>query len=124
MADFLVDLEGKGKVNIKIECHKLEDSQAEVQGLPVTTYKISSVEDCLFVAKTLPPRVKMSKSNAVSCMDFSQWNFVNLTHKRGRVKLIPGLSFSDEHKAIVPVKPAMYVTEPVKVQKGEVVLLG
>ena len=124
LADFLVDLEGKGKVNIKIECHKLEDQQTEVQGISVTTYKVSSVEDCLFVAKTLPPKVKLCKNNAVSAMDFSQWNFVDLTNKKGRVKLVPGLSFSDEHKAVVPVKPALYLTDPVKVKKGDVVCLG
>ena len=50
--------------------------------------------------------------------------FVNLTHKKGRVKLVPGLSFSDEHKAIVPVKPGLYLTDPVKVKKGDVVFLG
>ena len=60
----------------------------------------------------------MTKNNAVSCMDFSQWNFVNLTHKKGRVKLIPGLSYNDENKAIVPVKPALYLTDAVKVKKG------
>ena len=66
----------------------------------------------------------MSKSNAVSCMDFSQWNFVDLTHKKARVKLIPSLSFSAELKSIVPAKPALYLIDPVKVKKGEVVLLG
>jgi hypothetical protein len=40
------------------------------------------------------------------------------------VKLVPGLSFSDEHKAIVPVKPALYLTDPVKVMRSEVVFLG
>jgi hypothetical protein len=102
----------------------LEDQQSEVQGVSVTTYKVSSVEDCLFVAKTLPPKVKICKSNAVSCMDFSQWNFLDLTHKKGRVKLIPGLSYSDEHNATVPVKPALYLTDPVKVMRSEVVFLG
>ena len=33
LIDFFSDLEGKGKVNIKIECHKLEEEQSEVQGV-------------------------------------------------------------------------------------------
>ena len=89
-----------------------------------TRYEVKSSEDCLFLPKAVPAKSKPSKGNAASAMDFSQWNFPERTHKLGRVKLMMALHHDEEANSIIPVKPMVYLTHPIKMTKGSFVLLG
>lgn len=124
LSDFMAHLEDLGKVNTRVECHTLKEVTSEVQGQKVTAFELEPSEECLFMAKALPPKTKAVKVNAGSLMSFSGWDFVNLKHEKGRVRIVPGLAYDDEHNTIVPVKPVIFLTEPISVKKGQFVLLG
>ena len=57
-------------------------------------------------------------------MDFSQWNFPQRTHKLGRVKLGMTMNYDEEANSIIPAKPIVFLTHPIKMTKGSFVLLG
>ena len=86
--------------------------------------KVKSTEDRLFLPKSVLAKSKPNKGNAASAMDFSQWNFAARTHKLGRVKLVMTMHFDEEANSIIPVKPMVYLVAPIKMKKGDFVLLG
>ena len=57
-------------------------------------------------------------------MDFSQWDFPKRIHKFGRLKLVMTMHYDEEANSIIPVKPMVYLTHPIKMSKGTFVLLG
>ena len=133
LSEFMTHLEDKGRVNFRIECHDLaEISESsgptvpgqEVSGTQVTKFELKSSEDCLFLPKPLPAKSKPSKANAASGMDLSKWNFPGRTHTDGRVKMEMAMSYDEEANSIIPVKPMVYLVAPVKMKKGDFVLLG
>lgn len=132
LSEFIAHLEDKGRVNITMECHEIKEitvsaAASSVQGPPDDAeirYEVKSTEDCLFLPKPVPVKSKPSKANAASAMDFSQWNFPACTHKLGRVKLVMTMHFDEDANTIVPVKPMVYLTHPIKMKKGDFVLLG
>eukprot|EP00972_Heterocapsa_arctica_P050345 7401857-Heterocapsa_arctica.AAC.1 len=87
MSEFMAHLEDQGKINFKIECHGLKEVTTEVDGHKVTKYVVEAAEACLFLAKVLPTKTKAVKANAGSLMKFSSWDFKNLTHQAGRVRM-------------------------------------
>ena len=116
-----------------IMCHSLTEIAGksgpavpgqEVPKMEVTSYQVKPSEDCLFLPKALPPKSKPSKANAASAMDFSQWDFQKCTHKLGRVKMVVAMNFDEGANTIIPVKPVVYLTEPIKMDKGDFILLG
>ena len=129
---FLNHLDETGKVGVQVECHELKEvpkadavqGSTQCDAVEGPVYEISCGEDCLFHAKALPARTKATKLNAGSTMDFSQWNFKDQVHKLGRLRLVPCLTHEGVANAIVPLKPAILLTHPVKVKKGDIVLLG
>ena len=86
--------------------------------------KVKSTEDRLFLPKSVLAKSKPNKGNAASAMDFSMWNFAARTHKLGRVKLVMTMHFDEEANSIIPVKPMVYLVAPIKMKKGDFVLLG
>ena len=133
LSEFMAHLEDKGRVNVSMECHSIkeitESTPASVQGPSVPgseeiRYEIKSTEDCLFHPKAVPAKNKPSRANAGSAMDFSKWIFKQATHKLGRVKLMPTMHYDEEANSIIPVKPMVYLTHPIKMSKGTFVLLG
>ena len=134
LSEFVAHLEDNGRVNLTLECHDIqeitEQAASSVQGSAVeagveeTRYEVKSFEDCLFLPKSLPAKIKPNKANAASAMDFSQWNFATRTHKLGRVKLVMTMHFDEEANSIIPVKPMVYLVAPIKMKKGDFVLLG
>ena len=136
LSEFMAHLEDKGRVNVTMECHEIKEitekaAGSSVQGqVPVPAgeeevrCEIKSSEDCLFLPKAVPAKSKPSRANAASAMNFSQWNFPERTHKLGRVKLVMTMHYDEEANTIVPVKPMVYLTHPIKLKKGEFVLLG
>ena len=85
---------------------------------------MKSNEDCLFLPKPVPAKSKPTKANAASAMDFSQWNFSSRSHKLVRVKLVMAMHYDEEAHAIIPAKPQVYLSEPIKMKTGDIVLLG
>ena len=79
---------------------------------------MKSNEDCLFLPKPVPAKSKPTKANAASAMDFSQWNFSYYSHKLGRVKLVVTMHYDEEANSIIPAKPQVYLTEPIKDEEG------
>jgi len=133
LSEFMAHLEDNGRVNITMECHDIKEITVSapsslqgpsVAGVEETRYEVKSSEDCLFLAKPVPARSKPSKANAASAMDFSQWNFPDRTHKLGRIKLMMTMHYDEEANSIIPAKPMVYLTEPIKMKKGDFVLLG
>ena len=90
----------------------------------IAKFEIGPSDDCLFLAKGLPPRSKVSKGNAASAMDLSKWDLPNLSHASNRIKMVMPLTYDSEHNAIIPGKPAVFLTAPIKMKKGDFVLLG
>ena len=126
-------LEDKGRAKVILECHDIKEVKTStpasvegpsVQGVEEVRYEIKSTEDCLFLPKSVPAKSKPSKANAGSTMDFSQWNFPQRTHKLGRLKLMMTMHYDEESNSIIPVKPMVYATHPIKMKKGTFVLLG
>ena len=134
LSEFMAHLEDSGRVNINVECHDIkeitEQAASSVQGsagstgVEETRYEVKCTEDCLFLPKSLPARSKPNKGNAASAMDFSQWNFKARTHKLGRVHLMMTMHYDEEANSIIPVKPMVYLVAPIKMKKGDFVLLG
>ena len=133
LSEFMAHLEDKGRVNVTVECHDIkeitEEAPASVEGPAVpgveeTRYEIKSSEDCLFLPKPVPAKSKPSRANAASTMDFSQWDFPKRIHKFGRLKLVMTMHYDEEANSIIPVKPQVYLTHPIKMTKGSFVLLG
>ena len=133
LTDFMAFLEEKGRVNFGIECHTKREETLQpgheapnqpAAGVEAMRFEIKSSEDCLFLPKSLPAKAKPSKANAASAMDFSQWKFQEGTHKLGRVRMVPAMNFDEEANAIIPVKPIVYLTTPIKMKKDDFVLLG
>ena len=129
LSEFMAHLEDKGRVNVTVECHHIKEikKSAAASGqndVEETRYEVKSSEDCLSLPKAVPAKSKPSKGNAASAMDFSQWNFPERTHKLGRVKLMMALHHDEEANSIIPVKPMVYLTVPIKMKKGDFVLLG
>ena len=133
LSEFMAHLEDKGKAKVTMECHEIKEIKesvpASVQGPGVPgaeeiRYEVTSSEDCLFLPKTVPAKSKPSRANAASTMDFSQWNFAEGTHKLGRVKLMMTIHYDEESNSMIPVKPMVYLTHPIKMTKGSFVLLG
>ena len=120
----MAHLEDQGKVNFRIECHNLKEVTTEAEGQKVVLYEVEASEECLFLAKALPAKTKAVKANAGSLMTFASWDFKNLAHTAGRVRMVPGLAYDDEHNSIIPVKPVIFLTHPIKMKKGDVVRLG
>ena len=121
---FQAHLEEKGTVSFRVECHDLKEVSTEVDGQQVTQFEISAVEECLFLSKSLPPRAKPQKGNAGSLMDLAAWNLKEGTHDMGRVRLVPAMTFDTMLNTVVPCKPVVALTSPVKAKKGDIVLLG
>ena len=121
-------LEDKGRVKYTIECHSLTETAGEsgpaVPGQEVPSYQVKPSEDCLFLPKALPPKSKPSKGSAASAMDFSQWDFQKCTHNLGGVKMVVAMNFDEGANTIIPVKPVVYLTEPINMEKGDFILLG
>ena len=124
LSDFVAHLEDQGKINFRIECHNLKEVTKEAEGQRVVSYEVEASEECLFLAKALPAKTKAVKANAGSLMTFASRDFKNLEHTAGRVRMVPGLAYDDEHNSIIPVKPVIFLTHPIKMKKGEVVRLG
>ena len=78
----------------------------------------------MFLPKPMPAKKRVSKANAASAMDFSQWDFPKRIHKFGRLKLMMTMHYDEEANSIIPVKPMVYLTHPIKMSKGTFVLLG
>ena len=134
LSEFMAYLEDSGRVNISLECHDIkeitEKAASSVQGsdggtgVEETRYEVKSTEDCLFLPKSVPAKSKPVKANAGSAMDFSQWNFKTRLHKLGRLKLVMTMHYDEEANSIIPVKPMVYLVAPIKMKKGDFVLLG
>ena len=112
-------LEDKGRAKVTLECHDIKEIKTStpasvegpsVQGVEEVRYEIKSIEDCLFLAKSVPAKNKPSKANAASTMDFSQLDFPKRIHKLGRVKLVMTMHYDEEANSIIPVKPMLYLT--------------
>lgn len=124
--------QGQGQCNRRVPSHQrnyrvsrcLGPRSAGPNDVEETRYEVKSSEDCLSLPKAVPAKSKPSKGNAASAMDFSQWNFPEHTHKLGRVKLMMALHHDEEANSIIPVKPMVYLTVPIKMKKGDFVLLG
>jgi hypothetical protein len=119
---FIKHLEDQNFHNFSIECHNLKE--VKEKGSEVHSWSISNSEDCLFLARPMPAKGKVDKWNLGSKMSFAEWDFPNLTHKLGRLRLLPGICFKEECNQIIPVKPIIYLKHPVKVKKDQFVLLG
>jgi hypothetical protein len=125
LSDFVAHLEDQGKINFRIECHNLKEVTKDAAGgQKVISFEVESSDECLFVAKALPAKTKAVKANAGSLMTFAGWDFKNLTHSAGRVRMVAGLTYDDERNIIIPVKPVIFLTHSIKMKKGEVVRLG
>ena len=82
LSDLMAHLEDNGKVNLTLECHDIqeitEQAASSVQGSAVeagveeTRYEVKSIEDCLFLPKSLPVKIKPNKANAASAMDLAR----------------------------------------------------
>ena len=124
-SEFMAHLEENGRVNVSLECHDIKETTSSgANGVETTQCEVKSTEDCLFLPKPVPPKSKPNKGNAASAMDFSKWNFPARTHKLGRVKLVMTMHYDEENNTIIPVKPMVYLVAPIKMKKGEFVLLG
>ena len=117
-------LEEMGHVSVNVTAHELKEVSNDVDGQPVTQFEISVVDECLFLAKSLPPRTKPLKGNAGSLMNFNEWNFKEGTHNMGRVLLVPAMAYDVLTNSVVPRKCGIALTSPIKAMKGDVVLLG
>ena len=117
-------MEDQGKAKFNIECHELQEITQQCQDVSEVTYKVKVSENCLFLPKALPAKSKPSKANAGSAMNFSQWNFKERQHNLGRVKMMMAMNFDEEANSIIPVKPMVYLTESIKMKKGQFILLG
>ena len=132
LSEFMAFLEDKGRVNFGIECHVMKEESVQAGnpetlaavGAEATRFEIKSSEDCLFLPKALPAKAKPSKANAASAMDFAQWLFKQGSHKLGRLRVVPAMNFDEDSNSIIPVKPIVYLTAPIKMKKGDFVLLG
>ena len=124
LSDFMRHLEDQGKAKFNIECHELQEITQQGQDVSEVTYKVKVSENCLFLPKALPAKSKPSKANAGSAMNFSQWNFKERQHNLGRVKMMMAMNFDEEANSIIPVKPMVYLTESIKMKKGQFILLG
>ena len=78
----------------------------------------------MFLRKDLPGQSKPNEANAASAMGFSQWNFNERTRRWGRVKMRTAMNVDEEANSIIPVKPMVLLTVPVKMQHDKFVLLG
>ena len=119
--DFLKFIENSGFHNYSVECHNLKEIHVAGEEM---AFGISNSEDCMFLSKPLPAKTAVSKFNLGSKMDFAEWDFPSLKHNLKRVYLVPGLCFEESVNTIVPVKPWIFLTKPVKLMKGQCVLLG
>jgi hypothetical protein len=124
LSDFVAHLEDQGAINFCIACHNLKEITTEAEGQTVVLYEVEASEECLFLAKALHAKTKAATANAGSLMTFAGWDFKNLTHTAGRVRMVPGLAYDYEHNSIIPVKPVIFLTHPIKMKKGDVVRLG
>jgi len=124
LQEFLDHLESEGKTNIKMECHRLTETTKEVQGQRSTTLQIAVEEDCMFLAKPLPKNTKPSKGNAGSAMTLDEWDFPQGVHKLGRLCLKECMVYDSDLNSIILMKPAIFLTVPVKMAKGDIICLG
>jgi hypothetical protein len=125
LSDFVAHLEDQGAINFCIACHNLKEITTEAEGqTTIVLYEVEVSEECLFLAKALHANTTATTANAGSLMTFAGWDFKNLTHTAGRVRMVPGLAYDYEHNSIIPVKPVIFLTHPIKMKKGDVVRLG
>lgn len=148
LGQFLYFLEEENFSGFGIECHSLAEgkdqgpgskdqapaskvqAEGKVQGpgsqesAPSASYSIEQVEECIFLPKALATKMKMKKENAGSCLDFTLWDFPSMSHASGRVEIIMHLEFKESENTILPQKPGIYLKAPIKVKKGDFILLA
>ena len=120
-----------GLHNVSIECHdatlKFESGSVdggEQQGVVGCHLEITPKTTCCYVVSPCPANVADGFPNVGSKLlaDESKWNFATRQNNCGHLVVHDQVQYisKKEHKGIIPLKPQIYLSNPVRISKGDV----
>ena len=137
LGTFVYYLEEQNFTAFTVECHTLKEEKQAVAGVQgsgsaaqgsgstpketQTNYVIQPTEECLFLPKGLPQnqKHKMTRFNAGSSLQHDEWDFQKGTHTKGLLQIVMSLEYNEEENSIIPLKPAVFLVDSIKVSKGK-----
>lgn len=123
---FMRHLEEHSLVGVNIEVHEVKYSQkpdALQPGQVTSEYSIKPTEECYFLAQPLPKNTKMLMENAASVIEKNDFDWKTGRHSKGHVQMYLSLEFHSARNTILPRRPKLFLTKPVKLTKGKIVQL-
>ena len=129
--EFIKHLANAGLHNVSIECHdatlKFESGSVdggEQQGVVGCHLEITPKTTCCYVVSPCPANVADGFPNVGSKLlaDESKWNFATRQNNCGHLVVHDQVQYisKKEHKGIIPLKPQIYLSNPVRISKGDV----
>ena len=111
--EFLHYLEEQGKVNVEIECHKIERKKTPTASKDRATYSNSPSEKCGF-----RPKSQCNKSNIVGPVTAA------VVKESQYVKFVMRLKFVAEQMTIQPGRPALFLKKALRCRQGVLLKLA
>lgn len=123
---FLRHLEGHSLVGVNIEVHEVKYTQmpdALQPGQMTTEYSIKPTEECYFLPQPLPKNTKILMENAASVVEKGDFDWTTGRHSKDHLQMFLNLEFHPARNTILPRRPKLFLTKPVKLTKGKIAQL-
>ena len=123
---FLRHLEENSVVGVNIEVHEVKYTQkpdALQPGQVVTEYSIKPTEECFFLPQALPKNTKLLVENAASVIAKDNFDWTTGLHSKKHLQIYFSLEYHAARNTILPRRPKLFLTSPVKMSKGQIVQL-
>ena len=135
LSAFLLHLEENGFAAFTVEIHQLQhriesnpgysgpgSSGPGSSGPAASTYTIQPTGECFFHPLEFPPNKKdaLSRDNIASIMDFDGWDFPAGKHTKNKLKLVPHWRYRESDNVLLPIKPQVFLTQPLRMAKGSI----
>ena len=123
---FLRHLEENSLVGVNIEVHEVKYTQKPdtlQPGQVTTEYSIKPTEECFFLPQPLPKNTKILLENAASVIAKGDFDWNTGRHSKNHLQMYLSLEFHTARNTILPRRPKVFLTKPVKLTKGQIVQL-
>ena len=111
---------------VNIEVHELKYTQSEdvlQPGKKVSDYFVKPVEECYFLPQTPPKNTQILSENAASLIAKESFDWSTGKHAKGHIQIFLSLEYHADRNTMLPRRPKLFLSKPVKLHKGEVVQL-
>jgi hypothetical protein len=123
---FLKHLEENYITGVSVEVHELTLRQAPSTVNPTeqcNSYTVKPMDECYFLPQPNPKNVSVMQENAGSALDSDSFNWSTGSSVNKHAKILLALEYHPSRNTILPRRPRLFVCNPLKLLKGQVIQL-